>query len=95
MAALLSLSVPPRTHDDVAVVVPAAFHHPRKSNGRWPLMMSASIVWAIRVPPEGSSFVQVCSGYGLLASPGVHRRLPISPVERFDVVIDFVTSSRK
>ena len=26
---------------------------------------------------------------GLLASPVVHHRLPISPAERFDVVIDF------
>jgi FtsP/CotA-like multicopper oxidase with cupredoxin domain len=42
------------------------------------------------VPPEGSSFVQVGSDSGLLASPVSHRRLPISPVERFDVVIDFV-----
>ena len=40
-------------------------------------------------PPEGSSFVQVGSDGGLLASPVSHRRLPISPAERFDVVIDF------
>jgi spore coat protein A, manganese oxidase len=40
-------------------------------------------------PREGSAFVQVGSDGGLLANPVSHRRLPISPAERFDVVIDF------
>jgi spore coat protein A len=40
-------------------------------------------------PREGSSFVQVGSDGGLLAGPVAHHRLPISPAERFDVVIDF------
>jgi spore coat protein A len=40
-------------------------------------------------PREGMSFVQVGSDGGLLASPIAHHRLPISPAERFDVVIDF------
>jgi spore coat protein A len=41
-------------------------------------------------PPDGNeAFIQVGSDGGLLAAPVTHRRLPISPAERYDVVIDF------
>ncbi|MFI9330111.1 multicopper oxidase family protein [Kitasatospora sp. NPDC052868] len=33
--------------------------------------------------------VQVGADQGLLAAPVVHRRLPIAPAERYDVVVDF------
>ncbi|MDH2390853.1 multicopper oxidase family protein [Streptomyces sp. HNM0663] len=40
-------------------------------------------------PREGASFTQVGSDAGLLAAPRSHDELPISPAERYDVVIDF------
>ena len=41
-------------------------------------------------PPDGSpSFVQVGSDGGLLGAPLLHRTIPISQAERFDVVVDF------
>jgi spore coat protein A len=40
-------------------------------------------------PREGSSFIQIGSDGGLLESPVAHHWLPISPAERFDVIIDF------
>lgn len=33
--------------------------------------------------------VQVGADQGLLAAPVVHRRLPVAPAERYDVVVDF------
>jgi len=40
-------------------------------------------------PQDGAPFVQVGSDGGLLGAPAHHRRIPIAPAERFDVVIDF------
>lgn len=41
-------------------------------------------------PPDGSpAFVQVGSDGGLLERPVGHDRVPISPAERFDLVVDF------
>ncbi|MFD8415234.1 multicopper oxidase family protein [Streptomyces sp. NPDC059650] len=41
-------------------------------------------------PPDGSApFTQVGSDAGLLAGPRTHREVPMSPAERFDLVIDF------
>ncbi|SER32051.1 multicopper oxidase family protein [Streptomyces qinglanensis] len=40
-------------------------------------------------PREGAAFVQVGSDGGLLGAPREHEELPVSPAERFDVVIDF------
>ncbi|MFI0424734.1 multicopper oxidase family protein [Spongiactinospora sp. 9N601] len=37
----------------------------------------------------GGGFTQVGGDQGLLAAPVEHRSLPISPAERFDVVVDF------
>ncbi|WP_243086555.1 multicopper oxidase family protein [Streptomyces sp. 891-h] len=40
-------------------------------------------------PREGAAFVQVGSDSGLLDAPRSHEALPVSPAERFDVVVDF------
>ncbi|MDD9375774.1 multicopper oxidase family protein [Streptomyces sp. ZAF1911] len=41
-------------------------------------------------PPDGSApFVQVGSDAGLLAGPRPHYEVPLSPAERFDLVVDF------
>ena len=40
-------------------------------------------------PRDGSSFTQIGSDGGLLASPVEHRSIRIAPAERFDVVVDF------
>ncbi|MUN36669.1 multicopper oxidase family protein [Actinomadura litoris] len=43
------------------------------------------------IGPDGRrlDLVQVGSDQGLLAAPVTHRRLPIAPAERYDVVVDF------
>ncbi|MBO8198090.1 multicopper oxidase family protein [Streptomyces smyrnaeus] len=40
-------------------------------------------------PRQGAAFVQVGSDGGLLDAPRSHEALPVSPAERFDVVVDF------
>ena len=46
-------------------------------------------VLALDPSPSGKPFVQVGSDGGLLDAPVSHQRIPISPAERFDVVVDF------
>jgi spore coat protein A len=41
------------------------------------------------VPAGGTSFLQIGSDGGLLASPIVHRTIRIVPAQRFDVIVDF------
>jgi spore coat protein A len=40
-------------------------------------------------PAGGESFTQIGSDQGLLVAPVRHSTLPVSPAERFDVIIDF------